>query len=209
MEPTSTRLKIMRVGERLFTERGVDGVTLLEIAKEAGQKNRAAVQYHFTDRRGLVEAILERHSSVVQQSWIEPLAMLRRENLLTLERAVGLMLGSLVRRSQHEDGGRAYIQICRQLLVHPTIPLMQTRMVMSEGALLMQTAINEMAHMPKGFEVLWPMRMAHLLFHSIGDYLDYGHLTRLSLDDFEQELRVSVVGWLRSHESSASEERSA
>ena len=51
MEATSTRLKIMRVGERLFTERGVDGVTLLEIAKEAGQKNRAAVHTLFPYRR--------------------------------------------------------------------------------------------------------------------------------------------------------------
>lgn len=194
----TTRLKLIRVAERLFAAQGVDGPTLLEIAQAAEQKNRAAVQYHFGDRRGLVEAILERHSSVVESSWVEPLSMLEREGLLTLERVVRLMIASLVRRSQADDGGAAYIQICRQLLVHPSMRLMETRMVSSEGALEMARVIRELAPPPPGFEVLWPMRLAHLLFHSIGDYLNHGALTGLTLEQFEEELSHSVVAWLKS-----------
>ncbi len=193
---THTQLELARAAERLFAQRGVDAPTLLEVATAAGQRNRGAVQYHFGDRRELVEAILERHSSVVQNSWIEPLAMLRREGLLTIERVVRLMVSSLVRRSQHEDGGAAYIQICRQLLVHPSIPLMSTRMVQSEGALRMAEAIRETAPPPRGFEVLWPMRLAHVLFHSIGDYQLHAATCGLSQSVFEDELARGIVAWL-------------
>lgn len=194
----------MRVAERLFAERGVDSVTLLEIAQAAEQRNRAAVQYHFKDRRGLVEACLNRHSKVVQESWIEPLAMLRRENMLTVERCVGLMVSSVVRRAHHEDGGAAYISMCRQLLVHPTIRLMDTDQVKAEGARAMGQAIAESVAVPKGFTRLYTLRLAHLLFHSVGDYLEFGR-SKVSREAFEVDLVRSICGWLHSTEEGAAQ----
>jgi AcrR family transcriptional regulator len=48
------------VAERLFAERGIHGVSLREIAEEAGQRNNAAVQYHFGGRDDLVRVLFER-----------------------------------------------------------------------------------------------------------------------------------------------------
>jgi AcrR family transcriptional regulator len=45
--------------ERLFAERGIEGVSLREIGRVAGQRFKSAPQYYFGDRDGLVLAILE------------------------------------------------------------------------------------------------------------------------------------------------------
>jgi AcrR family transcriptional regulator len=53
----ATRELLMVLGERLFAERGIEGVSLREIGLEAGQRNNNVIQYHFGDRDGLVGAI--------------------------------------------------------------------------------------------------------------------------------------------------------
>lgn len=53
----ATRQRIIVVAERLFAERGVNGVSLREIGVAAGQRNTAAARYHFGSKEGLVDAI--------------------------------------------------------------------------------------------------------------------------------------------------------
>jgi AcrR family transcriptional regulator len=55
-----TRERILDVAERLYAERGLHGVSLRKIAAAAGQRNNAAVHYHFGGRDGLVHAVFER-----------------------------------------------------------------------------------------------------------------------------------------------------
>ena len=64
----STRKRIIDTAERLFSERGVESTSLLEIAKAAGQKNRSALQYHFTNKEGLLEAVLDKHASKIAEA---------------------------------------------------------------------------------------------------------------------------------------------
>lgn len=51
--------QLQRIALRLFAERGVDGVTVREIAAAAGQKNHGAVGYHFGSKETLVRAIIK------------------------------------------------------------------------------------------------------------------------------------------------------
>ncbi len=44
--------------EKLFAEKGIEGVSLRTIGLVAGQGNSVAVQYHFKNRAGLISAIL-------------------------------------------------------------------------------------------------------------------------------------------------------
>jgi AcrR family transcriptional regulator len=55
----STVDRLIEVAERLFAEHGLDGVSLRQIAAEAGTLNNSAVRYHFGSREALVTAIIE------------------------------------------------------------------------------------------------------------------------------------------------------
>jgi AcrR family transcriptional regulator len=67
-----TQVTILDVAERLFAERGFGAVSLREIAREAGVAV-SGLNYHFTDRIGLLGAIYARHT--------RPMNMRRRELL--------------------------------------------------------------------------------------------------------------------------------
>lgn len=55
---TDTRQRLLDAARHLFTERGFAKVTVRDITSEA-QANLAAVSYHFGDKAGLYEAVLE------------------------------------------------------------------------------------------------------------------------------------------------------
>jgi AcrR family transcriptional regulator len=57
--PRSTRELLVVTAERLFAERGIDGVSVRQITLEAGVANNSAVTYHFESKAGLVRAIFE------------------------------------------------------------------------------------------------------------------------------------------------------
>ena len=59
-EAPSTRDVILDAAERRFAERGFAGVSMREIAAEAGLRNQASLYHHFRDKRALYEAVLAR-----------------------------------------------------------------------------------------------------------------------------------------------------
>lgn len=65
--PEGTRERLILTAEQLFASKGIESVSLREIARTAGQKNVAALQYHFGDREGLFSAILEYRMSGIEQ----------------------------------------------------------------------------------------------------------------------------------------------
>jgi len=56
---TAAKERMIEAAERLFAQRGFGGVSLREIRAATGQRNTAAVHYHFGTKQRLVEAILE------------------------------------------------------------------------------------------------------------------------------------------------------
>ena len=62
-----TREHILDVAEQLYGAEGVDNVSLRRIRIAAGQRNDAAVQYHFGDRRGILHALNARHLPQIQE----------------------------------------------------------------------------------------------------------------------------------------------
>jgi AcrR family transcriptional regulator len=52
-----SKTRILSAAEALFARRAIESVSFREIARLAGHRNTNAVQHHFTDRDGLVQAI--------------------------------------------------------------------------------------------------------------------------------------------------------
>jgi AcrR family transcriptional regulator len=50
---------MLDVAEELFGSRGLNSVSLREIAAAAGQRNNSAVRYHFRDKDGLIDALMD------------------------------------------------------------------------------------------------------------------------------------------------------
>ena len=83
-----TRERLLLTAERLMGERGINGVSLREITREAGQKNASALHYHFGSRDGLIEAIFEKRMRLIDRNRMRLLDEMEREGRLTDVRCV-------------------------------------------------------------------------------------------------------------------------
>jgi len=115
-----TRDRLVRTAARLFADRGIEAVSLREINREAGQRNATALQYHFSGREGLLEAVLAKHHRVVEE---------RRHAMLDgIERIGGAprlrplaeaLVGPVAELLADRDGGRDYLRIMAELVNRP------------------------------------------------------------------------------------------
>ena len=119
-----TQAVLISTAERLFAERGLEAVSLSEINRDAGQRNKSALHYHFGSRDGLLKALLEKHRLRLDQERMAMLEDYGAADELSLHDAVSIMVRPLARRlGDHEDGGVHYIRIMAQLSATPGHPL--------------------------------------------------------------------------------------
>ncbi len=59
-QATPTRDLILDVAEKRFAEHGFAGVSVRQIAADAGLKNQASLYHHFKNKRALYEAVIQR-----------------------------------------------------------------------------------------------------------------------------------------------------
>lgn len=95
--PSVDRLKAE--AQRLFASRGIDGVTVRDIAAAAGQKNPAAVGYHFGSKEALIRELIVDGAKVIDDR--------RNDRLDALE----------------EGGGPASIAQIVDILIYPSVNL--------------------------------------------------------------------------------------
>lgn len=91
---TSTYDSLIDSGERLFAEFGMGSVSLREVGRHAGQRNNAVVQYHFGSKDGLVKAITERRSGMIDDRRAE---LMRELHAVRPELVLGELVELLVR----------------------------------------------------------------------------------------------------------------
>jgi len=140
---TDTRQRLLSAAERLFAERGIDAVSLREITRESGARNAIAAQYHFDDRAGLVQAILDKHVPDVEA---------RRHALLDEYEASGrsdlrVLAGALVRplaaKLADADGGAEFLQIYAELMDKTSQSTMDTASSLQRWRDLVEPLLDE------------------------------------------------------------------
>ncbi len=167
----TTQLALLRAAEKLFAARGVDVVSLREIAAAAGQKNHSAALYHFGDKRELIEALLIRHSGPVDAGFPQAIEALHKQGKETLENLVAVLVRPMVELLADDDGGVDYILICAELVHSRNFPMTSMRAANSDGSqVLRQRLFAHLGHVPPTMLPIRMMQTAAMLFGSIASY---------------------------------------
>lgn len=119
---TDTRTRLLETAERLFAERGIDAVSLREITRESGAKNAIAVQYHFEDRAGVLQAIFDKHVPEVEARRHAMLDEYEANDTVDLRAMAAALVRPLAAKLADPDGGREFLQIYAELLDRPQQP---------------------------------------------------------------------------------------
>ena len=114
-----TRDQIIRAAEALFAARGIDGVSLREINRAAGQSNTGAVQYHFGDRDGLVMAIITKHRRDTEPRRHALLDMYEDAGVDDMRALASALVSPAAAKLADPDGGRDYLQVSAEFYTRP------------------------------------------------------------------------------------------
>lgn len=117
-EGRTTRECVLDVAERHFAARGFSGVTMREIAAEAGLKNQASLYNHFANKQSLYEAVLGRG--------LEPIVALMAQS-----RGAG--------RVRPRDVALSVEKMLDHLARHPEVPRLIQRAALDDGRRLRGT----------------------------------------------------------------------
>jgi AcrR family transcriptional regulator len=77
-DASKTRAKLLDSATRAFARDGVFNASLIEITRQADQRNRAALSYHFGSRDGVLCAVIDRHAPFLARREGELLDVARR-----------------------------------------------------------------------------------------------------------------------------------
>ena len=153
--PESTKQRLIAAAEMLFAERGIEGVSLREINSAAGQKNSTALQYHFVDRRGLVRAVLAKHTPDIDLARHAMLDGYVAEGHDDLRQLAAALVRPSASKLSDLDGGRDYLQVNAQVLNRPQLRFDQAKSNVSDsvnrwrqlvGPLLPDVAVRRLHH---------------------------------------------------------------
>ncbi|MGE0796774.1 MAG: TetR/AcrR family transcriptional regulator [Lautropia sp.] len=120
MNDDSTRQRLILAAERAFAEQGIDGVSLREINRAAGQRNASALHYHFGTRDALLRAIFEHRMAGINRRRLQLLGESERSGRATDLRAlVEVIVAPLAEQLGADGGASHYVRFLAQVHGHP------------------------------------------------------------------------------------------
>jgi AcrR family transcriptional regulator len=111
-----TRQRLIDAATREFAEHGVHAASLLEVTRQAGQRNRGAVHYHFGSREGMLVAVLEQQVDFLAERETELLAIARQRPDDDIESVVQAFVRPAVELGDLGWQGRCYLVILAELV---------------------------------------------------------------------------------------------
>jgi AcrR family transcriptional regulator len=139
-----TRENLLDAAEQLFGERGVAGVSLREIRIASGARNTGALQFHFGDRNGLLDALTARHlpriGALQQQYYDDVVAEGRLEEPRAL---VEVLVRPVTEYLATGPSERAWVKIMAELGTAPEMRLIRMVTFAPNAALAAGNALYE------------------------------------------------------------------
>lgn len=166
---TPTAEKILKTAERLFALHGVDGVSLREIARTAGQKNESATRYHFGSRDALLAAILDYRRTPVdarrQQLLDDLIANNRQHDVRALLKVIIKPFAELLKIAPEES---YYISLVNQLYSRrdyfTAVEQEESRTALLQAFSLLSEALVEIPDPQRSERLFWVgLQMSHVV----------------------------------------------
>lgn len=120
-----TTERILDAAERLFADQGFEGASIRDIVDEA-KVNLAAIHYHFRSKEALLEAVLTRRISVVNEARLQRLeaaeaAVAPRSP--SVEQVLRAFIIPTVEFAQQNKWGATFVQLMSRMFTEPRFSL--------------------------------------------------------------------------------------
>lgn len=149
VETRDAKTVMIEVAETLIGERGLDKVSMRDVASIAGQRNNSAVQYHFGSREGLIREILRRRLAELDDDRQRRLAEIDEKGLGTdLTSLVHVLLGPIVDLLRLRPEATHYARFLQRVgpVMAPGIPEASLRTSSDDVVVRL---IDAMSHLPR------------------------------------------------------------
>jgi AcrR family transcriptional regulator len=166
-----TRQRFIEAAQTLFAERSVDAVSVNEITIAAGQRNRNALQYHFGDRDGLLQAIIDYHGERVNALRQPVLDGLDPEGNSAGNAARALLM-PLITYIEQDDTGVHYVKLLSQLAAinsTDTNPRSSGTYSFGQDPRLHTVIVRAIGHLPPYEAQQRLFFMVSMTFHGLAD----------------------------------------
>ncbi|MCD4526498.1 TetR family transcriptional regulator [Nocardioides sp. cx-173] len=114
----TTRQRLVEAATQGFADHGIQSASLVEITRQAGQRNRGAVHYHFGGRDGLLVAVLEQHNAFLHERELELLAAARNGSDDDVAPVVEAFVRPCVELAEQSASGASFLMIIAELSEH-------------------------------------------------------------------------------------------
>ena len=148
-EQRDAKAVLIDVAEKLIAERGLDNVSMRDVATVAGQRNNSAVQYHFGSRDGLIMQILRRRLVALDAERQRRLAVIDEMGLGSdVSALIGVVFGPIVDLLRNNPDAKHYARFLQRVgpVMAPGIPEVVLRTASDDVVVRL---IDSMSHLPR------------------------------------------------------------
>jgi AcrR family transcriptional regulator len=170
-EPGRGRAALLDAAAVLMDERGIDNVSLNQINRASGHRNRSAVSYHFGSRDAVVRELIGRTMTVLDAERNALLDHLETTGAALTERTVLEVAVSPFTRQLRSEEGRRYLRLCSQLVNHPRF-VADPQQITSANSSVQRCARHlapAFAHLPAELAAERASQMAGFVVRACGD----------------------------------------
>lgn len=198
-----TRQRLVEAATQGFAEHGIQTASLLDITRQAGQRNRGAVHYHFGSRTGMLVAVVEQHVPYLKAREDELLAAAREQPDDDLASVVQCFVRPALEIAEQNSLGRWYLMVLAQLVDEDDEkidPEVREALVRAGGYAAFELLESRMPPMPEDLRAERMFVVTAFILRAIADRSRAGEhpeaRAQLASEPFAANLVAMVVGML-------------